>query len=211
MSAPKQQSIKLRLGGHKASPAPGTPAPDTPTGRSSGTPGVIVDSGALERQRTHVQVSMNGQRPGSSGTSSHLQGPRNPFGGARSVSASIPSISGDAGYGVAASPGLNGVKTESYATQSPGLTSIRLSSAAPEVQNPRLGVPMHTPLSGSAMAPPQHLTPRPNSDSPHPHQHIGQQSSYTQPNYYAPPPPAAFENHARAAGKGKLPPPESTS
>ncbi|KAF2806063.1 Bromodomain-containing protein [Mytilinidion resinicola] len=200
MSAPKQQSIKLRIGGLKGSPAPGTPTPDTPAGRSSGTPGVIVDSGALERQRSHVQASMNGQRPTSSETPSQIQGPRNPFGGGRSGSGSIPPLSGDASYGAAASPGLNGVKTETYHAQSPALDSIRLSSAAPEVQNLRLGVPVHTPLGGSVMPPPQHITPRPASGSPLPYPHMGQSVGYNPQNYTTQPPPV-FENHARAAGK----------
>lgn len=62
----KPSGIKLRLGGNKNSPAPGS-APGTPAGRSSATPGVIVDNEALERQQRQVQAGLSGQRPPSSG------------------------------------------------------------------------------------------------------------------------------------------------
>ncbi|OCK77511.1 Bromodomain-containing protein [Lepidopterella palustris CBS 459.81] len=203
MSAPKSQSIKLRLGGPKGSPGP-TSAPDTPAGRSSATPGVIVDSDALERQQRHVQAGMNGgQRPPSSGTPSQGTMPRNPFGGSRPSSTSIPPLNQDKGFNGATSPPvLNGVKSESQAVQSPALNTIRLSSAVPESQKdgqrPSVSVQAPQPAA-SAMPPPLGTTPRPLSGSPHPA--VGQQPHYNSQNYYAPPPPQAFENHRRAAGK----------
>lgn len=207
MSAPKP-SIKLRFGGQKASPAPSS-APDTPAGRSSGTPGVIVDSGALERQQRHVQAGMNGQRPSSSGTPSQTPASRNPFGGSRPSSASIPPIGQDRDQSVAAvSPpaAVNGVKSESQATQSPALNSIRLSSGVPEnpKESQRLSVPAQVPqLAGSAMPPPQNSTPRPTSGSPHPNppagHYSGTQGHHPQ-SYYAPQ-PAGFETYRRVPGK----------
>lgn len=209
MSAPKP-SIKLRFGGQKASPAPS--APDTPAGRSSGTPGVIVDSGALERQQRHVQAGMNGQRPSSSGTPSQTPASRNPFGGSRPGSASIPPIGLDTDQSVAAvSPPavVNGVKSESQATQSPALNSIRLSSGAPEnpKESQRPSVPAQVPqLAGSAMPPPQNSTPRPASGSPHPNPPAGHHSGtqgYHPQSYYTPQ-PAGFETYRRAPGKSRL-------
>ena len=155
---------------------------------------------------------MNGQRPSSSGTPSQTPASRNPFGGSRPGSASIPPIGLDTDHSVAAvSPPavVNGVKSESQATQSPALNSIRLSSGAPEnpKESQRPSVPAQVPqLAGSAMPPPQNSTPRPASGSPHPNpptgHHSGTQGHHPQ-SYYTPQ-PAGFETYRRAPGKSRL-------
>ncbi|KAF2085614.1 Bromodomain-containing protein [Saccharata proteae CBS 121410] len=137
----KPSGIKLRLGGSKNSPAPGS-APSTPARGSSSTPGVIVDNEALERQKNHVQAGMNGHRPPSSG-------------GIRSGSIPAQQTAGSP------SANLNGVKSEGPGVQSPALNSIRLSSTAPEVKGQAPQLP------SSAMMPPPNVTPRIASGSPH--------------------------------------------
>ncbi|KAF2753209.1 hypothetical protein EJ05DRAFT_223285 [Pseudovirgaria hyperparasitica] len=58
--------LSLKFPG-KGSPSVGSPAPATPDGRSSATPGVIIDSGALARQQQHIKASINGsQQPSQS-------------------------------------------------------------------------------------------------------------------------------------------------
>lgn len=198
MSAPKQQSLKIRLGGgNKSSPAPSSD-PNTPAGRSSATPGVIVDSDALERQRFHVQAGING-RPHSSGTP-QAPNSRNPFNGSRAGSASIPPISSGAGSPAA----VNGIKNDPQSVQSPALNSIRLSSQVPEMQkeNQRMSGLSQTPhLAGSAMAPPISRT---TSGSPYPNGPYGQQQYQPPPpNYYVPPAAPQFGSQLRPAGKSK--------
>ncbi|KAL0257352.1 hypothetical protein SLS55_008163 [Diplodia seriata] len=138
----KPSGIKLRLGGSKNSPAPNASTPGTPGGRSSSTPGVIVDNDALERQQKHVQAGMNGG-PSSSGG---------------------PGI-GTARSGSAASPVPNGVKSENQAGQSPALDSIRPSSAVPDAKPGASS----QPLSSSMMAP---GASRPASGSPYTNGHM---------------------------------------
>ncbi|KAK8203752.1 Bromodomain-containing protein [Phyllosticta capitalensis] len=144
----KPSGIKLRLGGNKNSPAPGS-APGTPAGRSSATPGVIVDNEALERQQRQVQAGLSGQRPPSSGG----QGAHT----TRSASA--------------ASPAPNGVKSETQPGQSPALDTIRPSSTAPD-SRPSTSQP-------ASMPPPISATPRPPSATPYTNGHLPMQQGHS--------------------------------
>ncbi|KAK7545686.1 Bromodomain-containing protein [Phyllosticta citricarpa] len=166
----KPSGIKLRLGGNKSSPAPGS-APDTPVGRSSATPGVIVDNEALERQQRQVQAGLNGQRPSSSGGQGALT--------ARS--------------GSAASPAPNGVKSETQPGQSPALETIRPSSIAPDSR------PSTSQLTAS-MPPPNSATPRPPSASPYANGHAPMQQSHSHMGtpYH---PANGYDNKYRQPGK----------
>lgn len=195
-AAPKQQ-LKLKL---RQSPVSD---PNTPGGRSSATPGVIVDSEALIRQQKHVLESMNGgnrsSRPSSSGKPQTPSG-SNPFTGPRGGSSSVapPAQTRTAG----SPPAVNGIKKD---IQSPALNAIRPASNASDSQSQRLSVPAQTPHP--TMAPPQ-STSRPASGSPHPNGPIGQQAtSYNQfntsQNYYVPPVTPHFENFRTVPLKSK--------
>ncbi|KAF1997634.1 Bromodomain-containing protein [Amniculicola lignicola CBS 123094] len=181
-AAPKQQlRIKLRQ-------SPGSD-PNTPTARSSATPGVVVDREALLRQQRHVHDSMNGNRssrPSSSGKPAASTPSANPFTGPRGPAAAIPSLAPSYPK-AAASPAPNGIKHD---VQSPALNTIRPVSIVPDGQ--RVSVPAATP---HPMLPP---TSRPASGSPHPSGPIGQQTGqypqYHPPNYYVAPTVPHFEN-----------------
>ncbi|CAO2656912.1 Nn.00g057150.m01.CDS01 [Neocucurbitaria sp. VM-36] len=179
-TAPKQQ-LKLKL-----RQSPGSDR-NTPGARSSATPGVIVDSEALQRQQRHVLDSMNGNRssrPASAGKAGTPSASTNPFTGPSAGSANMSSLPSR----TAGSPAVNGVKQD---VQSPALSAIRPASTRSDSQDQRLSVPAQTPLP--VMAPP-HTLARPASGSPHPNG-IGQQPNaysapYQPPSYYAPPPAA---------------------
>lgn len=183
----KPPPIKLRLGGAaRDSPVPSLPS--TPGQRNSSTPGVIVDTSALQRQQQHVQAGMNGnQTPGgnqSSGNSfaANRTGSIPPGGTSYSRSAS------------AASPPLasNGVKTEAQPGYSPAPNSVRPTSSTP-------GYAGQTPFSGHSMAPPTNAA-RVMSGSPHPYaQPHGAQNNHVQHHQYVP--PNGFEKKYRAPGK----------
>lgn len=157
--APKQQ-LKLKL---RQSPVSGS---QTPVTRDSATPGVIVDSEALQRQRQHVNDSTGGRRSKPAETAGTPVA-SNPFSGTRGSSATIAPIP-SAQTRTAGSPAANGVKQD---IQSPALSAIRSGSNAPDAQ--RLSVPAQTPVP--VMAPPQAIS-RPASGSPHPN------GLYSQPN-----------------------------
>ena len=145
----KNPTIKLKLGGKgKASPSPAPAGGER--GSERGTPGIVVDGDALQRQRDMVSGAVNGGRPASS-----TGGARNPFGGttSRSQSATTPIPTLARGASAArASPaplaqtnGAGGVKAEG---QSPALSAIRPSSQAPLSMPPPAGVASR-PVSGS--------------------------------------------------------------
>lgn len=197
-TAPKQQ---LRL---KLRQSPGSD-PNTPGGRSSATPGVIVDNEALLRQQRHVHDSMNGNRssrPSSSGKPQTPLGSGNPFNGARGASSSIAPLAGAYSRTAGSPPAMNGIKND---VQSPALNSIRPTSTTSDSQSQRLSMPAQTPHP--AMPPPQ-STSRPTSGSPHPNGPIGQQSGaypqYHPPNHYVPPVTPHFENFRKSPLKSKL-------
>jgi len=172
--APKQ-SIKLKFGGAKGSPDPST-RPGTP---GAGTPGIIVDNDALERQRASVLAGMNGGRPPSTGSGIG----RNPFGSsARSGSTPIPPM--QRSLSAASPPQTNGVKHEG---QSPALNNVRPTN------NPQ-SQPL---LSASALPPPSHM-----SGSPLPQAAAQQQPQYNN-HYYAPSSnlPVGVESRFRPAGQ----------
>ena len=169
---PKNTTIKLKLGGgNKASLSP---APAREKTEERGTPGIVVDGDALQRQRDMVSASVNG-RPASSGA-------RNPFGGAtasRSQSATTPVPTLAKGVSPASNVAAqtNGVKAEG---QSPALSAVRPMTGQGQA-----------PLS---MPPPVGVTSRPVSGSPHPQGVINGvggavQAPITQQAYQ--PPPAA--------------------
>ena len=183
-TAPKQQ---LRL---KLRQSPGSDS-NTPGGRSSATPGVVVDNDALLRQQRHVRDSMNGlreSRPSSAGKSQTPSASTNPFNGPRGASSSLAPLprTGE-------SPAPNGIKND---VQSPALNSIRPASNISDGQ--RLSVPAQTPLP---VMPPPSSTSRPTSGSPHPNGPIGSQTvgynPYTAPNYYAPPPTVNIDHYRK--------------
>ncbi|KAJ9648430.1 hypothetical protein H2199_001285 [Coniosporium tulheliwenetii] len=177
-AAPSKPTIKLRL---KPSPAP-QPGSGPGAARNSATPGVMVDSGALERQKLHVKAGMNGHRP---------PPPR--------LRRLATPVQRDWRF----SPSqVNGVKHEAPAGQSPALGAIRPSSTAPDTVSDgrRTSLPAQTPqLASAAMPPPPSVTPRPPSSSPHPHPSHLQQGYQYHPSYAAPPPGLA--NKYRAPGK----------
>ena len=195
-AAPSKPTIKLRL---KPSPAP-QPGSDPGAARNSVTSGVMVDNGALERQKLHVKAGMNGHRPPPSSTPTS--------GDARSGSGStpVPATGHNHNNATGASPPtqVNGVKHEAPAGQSPALVAIRPSSAAPDavLDGRRTSIPAQTPqLASAAMPPPPSVTPRPTSSSPHPHPSHLQQGYQYHPSYAAPAPGLA--NKHRAPGKSK--------
>lgn len=121
MSQPKPSGLKLRFGGPKASPAPSS-APDTPAGRSSTTPGFIVDKEALERQQAHVQAGVNGGRPPSAGTPTMGRTP------------SATNINGSRSIPPGTSPAPNGIKKE--ASQDSRLAQAGIGGVAPHSMAP---------------------------------------------------------------------------
>ncbi|KAF1832969.1 Bromodomain-containing protein [Decorospora gaudefroyi] len=188
--APKQQ-LKIKLS--RQSPASD---PNTPGARSSGTPGVIVDSDALLRQQRHVLDSMGSgnrsSRPPSSGPATTPAAPTNPFTGPKGGAATIAPLSAVPSGTAGSPPAVNGVKQD---VQSPALSAIRPASTAPDSHASRLSVPAQTPLS--SMAPPQTMS-RPASGSPHPNG-VGMPNGnyvapYQPPSYYAPPPVARVDS-----------------
>lgn len=167
--APKQQ-LKLKL---RQSPVSGS---NTPATRDSATPGVIVDSEALQRQQRHVTDSMGGRRsrPADKAATPVAS---NPFSSTRGSSTTIVPIPA-AQTRTAGSPSIsNGVKQD---VQSPALSAIRPGSNAPESQQssvPALPV----------MAPPQSIA-RPASGSPHPNGLFTQQNGLPTPGFQPPTP-----------------------
>lgn len=180
-AAPKQQ-LKLKL-----RQSPGSD-PNTPAARSSATPGIIVDSEALQRQQRHVLDSMNGNRssrPASAGKAGTPSATANPFTGARGASAAIAPLPAVQTRAAGSPAVMNGVKQD---VQSPALSAIRPASTRSDSQDQRLSVPAQTPFP--VMAPP-HTLARPTSGSPHPNG-ISQQTGaynapYQTPSYYVPP------------------------
>lgn len=169
--APKQQ-LKLKL---RQSPVSGS---NTPATRDSATPGVIVDSEALQRQQRHVTDSMGGRRSRPADKTSTPVA-SNPFSGTKSSSTIVPIPT--AQMRTAGSPSAsNGVKHD---VQSPALSAVRPGSNAPESQ--RSSVPALTPLP--VMAPPQSIA-RPASGSPHPNGIYTQQNGLPTPAYQPPTP-----------------------
>jgi len=195
MSAPKQQqSLKLRLQ-NRTSPAVNS-GPNTPASRNSATPGVIIDNEALQRQQRHIQDSINGARPASSGTSQTPAAPRNPLLGAKSSAHPYS----------ASPPAINGVKKDPQTVQSPALSSIRPASTTSDTNSQRVSISGGTTLSTSGMPPPQALS-RPASGSPLPNGHVAQlPGAYSQnqpPNYYVPPVTPHFEMFRKVPLKSK--------
>lgn len=179
-TAPKQQ-LKLKL-----RQSPGSD-PNTPGARSSGTPGVIVDSEALHRQQRHVLDSMTSNRasrPVSAGKAGTPTASTNPFTGPR-VSSTTSSQFPNAQTRTAGSPpAINGVKQD---VQSPALSAIRPASTRSDSQGFGLSAPVQTSLP--IMAPP-HTTSQPTSGSPHPNgvtPQTGYNPPYQPPSYYVPP------------------------
>lgn len=153
MGAPANP-IKLRLNA-KESPAPQS---DRATPESRGTPGMGVDTAALERQKAHVAAAVNGQRPPSAGKllPSHL--PQGSFSSLQSVStgaASSMTQGSDAGRSASAGspPAMtNGVKAESQPPSGtmppPSLARVPSGSPHPQVgavQPPALAQPQPAP------------------------------------------------------------------
>lgn len=171
--APKQQ-LKLKL-----RQSPGSESA-TPGARSSTTPGVIVDSDALQRQQRHVLDATNrSSRPSPSGNTGTPSAAPNPFIGPRGGSSSVPSLPSGQARAAGSPAVLNGIKQD---VQSPALSAVRPMSTAPDGQ--RLSVPLQAPQA--VMAPPN-ATPRPASGSPHPNGVNGYHTPYQAPQYYAPP------------------------
>lgn len=159
--APKQQ-LKLKL-----RQSPGSDSA-TPGARSSTTPGIIVDSDALQRQQRHVLDATNrSSRPSSSGKTGTPSAAANPFTGPRGSSASItPFASGRTRVG--ATPTVNGLQQD---MQSPAFAAGHNSS----MDSHRLSAPTQTP--SAIMAPPT-ATPRLPSGSPHPNGISGLNTSH---------------------------------
>ncbi|CAI6281041.1 unnamed protein product [Periconia digitata] len=186
-AAPKQQ-LKLKLRQSPVSDA------NTPRGRSSATPGFIVDNEALLRQQRHVMESMNGtrsSRPSSAGKSGTPVA--NPFNGAKGASSAASPLPITQTKTAASPPATNGIKRD---VQSPALNAIRPGSNAPDGQVQRVNVPQQTPHGVLAL--PQGSS-RPASGSPLPHTPYGQQASHLSqsqqpPTYYVPPVAPHFEN-----------------
>lgn len=190
---PPQPKLKLNMSG--AAPSPATKpnlklklrqspvsGSNTPTTRDSATPGVIVDSEALQRQQRHVTDSMGGRRSRPTDKAA-TPGAPNPFSGTRGSSATVAPMLA-AQTRTAGSPAANGVKQD---VQSPALSAIRPGSNAPDSQ--RLSIPAQTPVP--VMAPPQAIS-RPSSGSPHPNGLYSQQNGppipgFQQPAPYIPP------------------------
>lgn len=196
MPNPKQQ-LKLKL-----RQSPGSD-PNTPGGRSSATPGVIVDNEALLRQQRHVLDSMNGGRSSRQSPASKVGTPAastNPFTGTRGTSATVAPQSTAQTRSVGSPPAINGVKQD---VQSPALSAIRPASTASDAQ--RLSVPAQTPLP--VMAPP-HAISRPASGSPHPNggiQQSGYAAPYHPPTYYAPPTAPRVDSFRKTPLKSMFP------
>jgi hypothetical protein len=176
--APKQQ-LKLKL-----RQSPGSER-NTPGARSSATPGVIVDSDALQRQQRHVLNSMHAPESSRASPQAKSGTPApssNPFSGSRGASTAIAPLSAAQTKIAGSPPAINGVKQD---MQSPALSATRPLSTAPDSQTQRLSVPAQTPHP--VMAP-----PRPTSGSPYPTGPVAQQTPmtnghYQQPTYYVPP------------------------
>ncbi|KAF1840562.1 Bromodomain-containing protein [Cucurbitaria berberidis CBS 394.84] len=180
-AAPKQQ-LKLKL-----RQSPGSD-PNTPAARSSATPGIIVDSEALQRQQRHVLDSMKSNRssrPVSAGKAGTPSAATNPFNGPRGGSATVAPLPAVQTRMAGSPPAVNGVKQD---VQSPALSAIRPASTRSDSHDQHPSVPAQTPLP--VMAPPHTMT-RPASGSPHPNG-ISQQTGayntpYQPPSYYVPP------------------------
>ncbi|KAH7408350.1 Bromodomain-containing protein [Phaeosphaeria sp. MPI-PUGE-AT-0046c] len=175
--APKQQ-LRLRL--NKQSPESDR---NTPGARSSATPGVIVDSDALQRQQRHVLDSVHGPRSSRASPQAKFGTPvpSNPFTGNKGATSVIAPLSSAQTKTAGSPPATNGVKQD---INSPALSAIRPSSTAPDSQSHQLSIPpqSHHPI----MAP-----PRPTSGSPYPNGIGGQHSAaanghYQQPTYVPP-------------------------
>ncbi|KAJ4992153.1 bromodomain containing protein [Stagonosporopsis vannaccii] len=186
---PPQPKLKLNMSGAAPSPAPKpnlklklrqspVSGSNTPTTRDSATPGVIVDSEALQRQQRHVNDSVGGRRsrPVDKAATPVAS---NPFSVTRGSSSTVVPVLA-AQTRTAGSPAANGVKQD---VQSPALSAIRPGSNAPDAQ--RLSVPAQTPVP--IMAPPQNLS-RPPSGSPHPNGLYAQQNGLSTPGFQQPAP-----------------------
>lgn len=181
---PPQPKLKLNMSGAAPSPAPKpnlklklrqspVSGSNTPTTRDSATPGVIVDSEALQRQQRHVNDSMGGRRSRPTDKAATPVA-SNPFSGTKGPAVTVAPMLA-AQTRTAGSPAANGVKQD---VQSPALSAIRPGSNAPDAQ--RLSVPAQTPIP--IMAPPQPLS-RPPSGSPHPNGLFGQQNGLPTPGF----------------------------
>lgn len=194
MSAAPKQQLRLKL-----RQSPGSD-PNTPGGRSSATPGVLVDHEALARQKRHVDdgVMVNrSPRPSSAGKQ---QTPSvNPFTGTRGSAASIPALP-RAHKTAGSPPAVNGIKSD---VQSPALNAIRPASTASDSQSQRLSASAQTP---HPVMPPPLSTPRPTSGSPHPNGPVAQQTGnhqYHPPNHYVPPTIPHYDNLRKTPLKSK--------
>src|SRR5690242_14549417 len=118
---PPQPKLKLNMSGAAPSPAPKpnlklklrqspVSGPNTPRTRDSATPGVIVDSEALQRQQRHVNDSMGGRRsrPGDKAATPVAS---NPISGTRGPGATVVPVL-VAQTRTAGSPAANGVKQD---------------------------------------------------------------------------------------------------
>ena len=176
--AASNPTIKLKFGaGSKPSPSP---APEKTSDR--GTPGIVVDGNALERQKAMVSASVNGRPTSAAG--------RNPFSRSGSATTPIPSLA----RGVsAASPPVqtNGVKAEG---QSPALSAIRPTSVAPSANG------------ALSMPPPAGVNSRPVSGSPHPQLQGSMYNTAAPPVVQYQPPPATnnfVQSKLRPSGQSK--------
>lgn len=195
-AAPKQQ-LKLKL---RQSPVSD---PATARGRSSATPGFIVDNEALLRQQRHVMESMNGtrsSRPSSVGKSGTPVA-TTPVTGTKGATSAVSPLPATQPKTVASPPATNGIKRD---VQSPALSTIRPGSNVPDSQSQRQNVPAQTPHA--VLAPPQAVD-RPASGSPLPNTPYGQQAShpnqYQPPTYHVPPVVPHFENFRKKPLKSK--------
>lgn len=186
---PPQPKLKLNMSG--AAPSPATKpnlklklrqspvsGSNTPTTRDSATPGVIVDSEALQRQQRHVTDSVGGRRsrPVDKAATPVAS---NPFSGARGSSTAVaPMLPAQAR--TTGSPAANGVKQD---IQSPALSAIRPGSNAPDAQHLSRNAQTPVPM----MAPPQTIS-RPPSGSPHPNGLYGHSNGLSTPGFQPPTP-----------------------
>jgi hypothetical protein len=193
-STPKPQ-LKLKL---RQSPVSD---PNTPTGRSSATPGVIVDSDALLRQQRHVLDSMGAPRASRPPSTGKVATPTaiTPFAAPKGATSGAPPT---APMRTLDSPAAaNGIKSD---MQSPALNAVRPTSTGADGLNRQLSIPAQTPHP--SMAPP-HGMPRPASGSPHPNGLVGQPGAYTPqyqpPNYYVPPTVPRFDSFRKTPLKSR--------
>jgi hypothetical protein len=208
---PPQPKLKLNMSGAAPSPAPKqqlklklrqSPVsdPNTPAGRSSATPGVLVDSDALLRQQRHVLDSIGDRRSsrplstGKAATPTAGSPFTAPKGAPNGAPPSAPMRTLD-------SPAVaNGIKQD---VQSPALSATRPTSTGPDSLQ-RLSVPAQTPHP--VMAPPQAMS-RPASGSPHPNGVVGQPGPFTPqyqaPTYYVPTNIPRFDSFRKTPLKSK--------